>query len=109
VVSDLDRIILEDEAARAAVERSGAAARDRVEAERMRLEADREARLRILTGRIDEAVARLLADAEHDVAERRARRERWLKEQAARFEALREAGALTVATIVGDRPRKKTL
>jgi hypothetical protein len=109
VVSDLNRIILEDETARAGVQRSAAAARERIEAEQKRLEADRDERLRLLLEKVDVAVARLLADAERDVAERRGHRRRWLKEQASRLDALAEPGAMTVVTILRDRPRKKTL
>ena len=57
--------------------------------------ADREADL---LRRVDNAVARILADAEQDVAARRARLARWLEERAVMF-----------AGISRDRPRKKTL
>ena len=35
-------------------------------------------RLQAITDRVNEAIARILADAERDVADRRARRERWM-------------------------------
>jgi hypothetical protein len=106
---ELERIVSEDEAAHAGVERAGHAARARVEGERQRLEAEREAQRQLLAKRIDDAVARILADAERDVAARRAHRERWLNEYAARVEAVLETGAETFVGIIRDRPRKKTL
>jgi hypothetical protein len=106
---ELDRIIAEDDAALAGVERTGRSARERVDRERHRLEADREARRRQLSMKVDDAVARILADAEQDVADRRARRARWLTEQASRADCLLEAGARMFVDIIRDRPRKKTL
>ena len=106
---ELDRIVAEDEAALAAVERAERSARQRVDQERYRLEADREARRKELSKKIDDAVAKILADAEQDVAARRARRARWLEDHASRAEALLEAGAATFVGIIRDRPRKKTL
>ena len=106
---ELERIVSEDEAAHAGVERAGRAARARVDEERQRLEADREAQRQQLAKKIDDAVARILADAEVDVAVRRTRRERWLKDYVARAEALLETGAGTFVGIIRDRPRKKTL
>jgi hypothetical protein len=109
VHSELDRIVAEDEAARAGVGRIERSARERVNQERQRLEADRETRRRELSKKIDDAVARILADAEQDVAARRARRARWLEDHASRAEALLEAGAAAFVGIIRDRPRKKTL
>jgi hypothetical protein len=106
---ELERIVSEDEAARAGVERAGHAARERVDEERQRLGADREAQRRLLAKKIDDAVARILADAEQEVAARRAHRERWLTEYAARAEVLLETGAVAFVGIIRDRPRKKTL
>ena len=106
---ELERIVSEDEAAHAGVERAGHAARARVDEERHRLEADRQAQRHQLAKRIDVAVARILADAEVDVAVRRTRRERWLKDYVARAEASLETGAGTFVGIIRDRPRKKTL
>jgi hypothetical protein len=106
---ELDRIVAEDEAAVAGVERTGHSARLRVDQERQQLEADREARRRELSKKVDDAVAKILADAEQDVAVRRARRAQWLEEHASRAERLLEAGAGTFVDIIRDRPRKKTL
>jgi hypothetical protein len=106
---ELNRIRAEDDTALAGVERIGRSARDRVDQERQRLEADREARRRELSKKVDDAVARILADAEQDVAARRARRARWLEEHASHADALLEAGAASFVAIIGDRPRKKTL
>ena len=108
---ELNRISAEDDTALAGVERIGRSARDRVDQERQRLEADREARRRELSKKVDDAVARILADAEQDVAARRARRARWLEEHAshADADALLEAGAASFVAIIRDRPRKKTL
>lgn len=106
---ELERIVSEDEAAHAGVERAGLAARARVDAERQRLAADRAAKHQVLAKKIDDAVARILADAEQDVAARRAHRERWLQEYAARAEALLETGVASFVAIIRDRPRKKTL
>ena len=106
---DLDRIVAEDEAARAGVDRTGRSARERIERERQRLEAEREAQRQELAKKVDDAVARILADAEQDVAARRARRARWLQEHAAWAEAVIEPAAATFVGIIRDRPRKKTL
>lgn len=107
--SELDRIVAEDDAAFAGVERVRRAARERVDQERQRLEAEREARRRELAKKIDDAVERILVDAERDVAARRARRARWLEEHTSRAAALLEPGAATFVGIIRDRPRKKTL
>ena len=109
MVVDLDRLVSEDEAAWAGLERVAAAAAAQVDAERMRLADAQAARLQAIAARVDEAVARILADAERDVAERRARRERWLTDHAARAERLLDVAADTVAGFLRDRPRKKTL
>ena len=106
---ELDRIVAEDEAARAGVERSERAARERVDQERQRLDTEREARRRELSKKIDDAVARILFDAERDVTARRARRARWLEEHASQAAALLEPGAAMFVGIIRDRPRKKTL
>jgi hypothetical protein len=86
-----------------------AAAAARVDAARTRLADAEAARLLAIAARVDEAVARILADAERHVAERRARRERWLTDHAARAERLLDVAASTVASFLRDRPRKKTL
>lgn len=108
-VTDLERLVSEDEIARAGIERAAAAARQRVEAERSRLAEARAAHLGLIERTIEAAVARILADAERDVAERRAHRERWRKDYAARADRLVDAGAVLVAGILCERPRKKTL
>jgi hypothetical protein len=108
-VTDLERLVSEDEVARAEVERAAAAARARVESARVRLTEARAAHLRVVERTVDDAVARILADAERAVAERRAHRERWMKEYAARADRLADAGAVLVAGILCERPRKKTL
>ena len=109
MTAELDRVIGEDEIARAGVERAAAAARERVEAERARLAEERAARLRLLAEKVDEAVARILADADRDVAARRAHRQRWMHEHIARGEHLMEGAAGAFAGIIRDGPRKKTL
>ena len=107
--TDLERIVSEDDAAHADVERAGRAARERVDEERQRLDSEREAQRRLLAKKIDDAIATILADAERDVAARRALRERWLKAYTSRAEAVLEAGADIVVGTIRDRPRKKTL
>jgi hypothetical protein len=109
VNTQLDRILREDEAARAAADRAADSARDRIEAERRRLAEEREAKLQSLAARVDEAVARILADAERDVAERREHRAAWIKEHIAQADSLVEAAAASFARIVREGPRKKTL
>jgi hypothetical protein len=109
VTADLDRVISEDEIARAGVERAAAAVRERVEAERARIAGERPARLRLLAEKVDEAVARILADADRDVAARRAHRERLMNEHVARGEHILEGAAGAFAGIIRDGPRKKTL
>jgi hypothetical protein len=106
---ELERVVSEDEAANAGRERAARAARERVEAERKRIEEDRRARHRVLAAKVDEAVARILAEAERDVAARRAHLERWLREHDRRADALLGAAADAFVSIIRDRPRKKTL
>ena len=69
-MADLELLVPEDEAAPAGLER-----------------------LQAIADRVNEAIARILADAERDVADRRARRERSLGNHA----------------FLRDRPRKRTL
>lgn len=106
---ELDLIVSEDEAARAGVEHAARVARERVDAERLRLEAERDARRQLLSRKVDDAIAKILADAERDVVARRAHRDRWLKDYESRGDALLETGAATFVRIIRDRPRKKTL
>jgi DNA-binding SARP family transcriptional activator len=105
---ELERSVSEDEAAHAGVERTAHSARDRTDEGRRRLETEREAQRRLLSKRIDDAVDRILADAEQNVAARRAHREDWLKEYVSRADTLLETGADTCVGIIRDRPRKKT-
>lgn len=107
--TDLERIVSEDDAAHADVERAGRAARERLDEERQRLDAEREAQRRLMSKKVDDAIATILADAEREVAARRAHRARWLKEYTSRAEALLETGADIVVSTIRDRPRKKTL
>ena len=104
---DLERIVSEDETAHAGVERAARAAREWVEAERKRIGEERESKLRMWSARVDEAVARILAEAERDVAARRAHRERWLREHVQGGHAPLDAAA-TFVNILRERPRKKT-
>ena len=69
-MADLELLVSADEAAPAALER-----------------------LQAIADRVNEAIARILVDAERDVADRRARRERWMGDHA----------------LLRDRPRKRTL
>jgi hypothetical protein len=104
-VTDLERLAHEDDIARAAV----AAARERLDAEHRRVAESGLARLRLAERAVDDAVARILADADRHVAERRAQRRRWAEEYQARANRLGDAAADVVATIILERPRKKTL
>jgi hypothetical protein len=70
VVADLELLVPEDEAAQVGL-----------------------GRLQAIADRVNEAIARILADAEWDVADRRARRERWMGDHA----------------LLRYRPRKRTL
>ena len=106
---NLKRIVAEDEAACAGVEEAARATRDRLEAERRRLQEERDARRRMLSARVDAAVARILADAERDVAVRRAHRQKWLKEHDRRADGRFDVAAGAFVGIIPDRPRKKTL
>lgn len=108
-VTDLERLVSEDGIARAAFDRAAAMARQRVEVERSRLAEAHAAHLLLIERTIEDAVARILADADRDVAERRAHRERWRKGHAARADRLADAGAVLVADLLCERPRKKTL
>jgi hypothetical protein len=106
---ELERLVSEVEAANTGVARAARATRERVEAKQKRIEEERQAWHRTLAAQVDEAVAQILADAEHDVAVRRAHRERWLREHLQRGDALLDRAAATLVDLLRNRPRKKTL
>lgn len=105
----MDVPIASEEQAAARVERSARAAEERVDAERKRIEEERDSRCRMLSALVDKAIARILADAERDVMLRRAHREGWLEQHAGRPDARPDAAAESLVAIIRDRPRKKTL
>ena len=88
---DLERIASADEAARATVDRARSAADARLECARSELAQIRENQLRALHEQVDKAVAQTAADADREIARRRAQRERAIADSvsaaAARFEA----------------------
>lgn len=91
--SDLERLLSEDEAARAGVEAARSRARARLETVRAGLARQREARLRELHEELDRSVAQILAEGEREVERRRAQREAHAQEDDARAATLIERGA----------------
>lgn len=85
---DLERLISEDETARAGVNGAASAAHARLEAVRAGVAREREARRRQLEQALDDSVTQILAEADREVARRRARREVHSREAAARSAAL---------------------
>lgn len=106
---EFPRLMSGDEGAYLDVERRASGARERIKAERERLEAERETRCQFLAAKVDEAIARILADAAQDVAAHRARRERWLKERGRGSAAGDLLPPGTFDNLICGRPRKKTL
>jgi hypothetical protein len=91
--SDLERLLSEDEAARASVEAARSRARVALETVRADLACQREARLRELQQELDRSVAQILAEGDGEVERRRAQREAHAREDTARTETLIERGA----------------
>lgn len=80
---DLERIIGEDEIARAAVDAATARAQASLESVRHELAATRERRLTDLSERLDATIARIAADSDSEIARRRTAREGFERERAA--------------------------
>ena len=91
--SDLERVVSEDEAARAGVEAAAGRAREQLEAVRADLSRRREERFGELQQEVDRAFAQILAESDREVERRRAQRETHSREDAARSAALIERAA----------------
>ena len=90
---DLERLLSEDEAARAGVESARTRARAQLEAVRAELGEARDARSRERQRDLDRAVAGILADGDREVALRRTQREARAQDDAARSAPLVTRGA----------------
>ncbi len=105
--AELERIVSEDEAARAAVEREVATARARVDAARAQLARERADRLRQLEHQRDDAVAKILVETDHEVARHQSHRETYLRQRTAAAEALFESAVDAYVRLVLQGPPGK--
>ena len=71
---DLDRLLSEDETARAGVDRARSAAHANLDVARANLVREREERLRQLQQELDRMIAQMLAEADREVERRGAQR-----------------------------------
>lgn len=90
---DLERLLSEDETARAAVDAARSRADAQLEAVRADLARQREARFGELQQDLDRSVAQILAEGDREVEHRRALRETRAREDAARTATLVGRGA----------------
>ncbi|MBI3403046.1 MAG: hypothetical protein HY048_16660 [Acidobacteria bacterium] len=104
---DLERLISEDETARAGVDAASSAARARLEAVRADVACQREARLRQLDQALERSVTQILDEADREAGRRRARREAHSREAAARGAALVDRAADLWVRIVREGPAPK--
>jgi hypothetical protein len=91
--SDLERLLSEDEAARAGVEAAASKKRVQLETVRADLARRRDERLRELRQELDRTVSQILAEAERELERRRAQRETRTRENAARTSTLVDRAA----------------
>ncbi len=101
---DLERVVAEDETARAQVDTAASMARARVAAAQAELARARDDRLHRLQQQVDEAVATILEDTDREVTRRRSQRERDARERAARADAILESAVDVYVRIVRDGP-----
>jgi predicted NBD/HSP70 family sugar kinase len=101
---DLERIIGEDEVARAAVDAAAARVAASLDAVKQALASERERRLGELRARVNATVAAIVADSDAEVARRRAARESFERERAAAAAAAIDAAVDLFVTIVRDGP-----
>lgn len=104
---DLERVLSEDESARASVERAASAARARLERERATIAREREDRRRILERELDAAVATRLADADREAAGRAVQRADRIRACSARADTLLDKAIETYVSILRDGPPAK--
>jgi hypothetical protein len=105
---DLEQIVVEDEAARAAVERASGESAARLDAEVLRLARAREEGVRALAAQLEKTISDIEQASGGAVEERRARRARYIREQAARAEPAIDAAADAYARIVREGPFEGT-
>lgn len=103
----LERIVSEDEAARAAVEVASATTRARLQATQADLAHARAERLCHLTQQVDEAVAQIVADTDREIARRVSQRDAYARARAAQGNAIVESAVDTYLRIVRDGPQSQ--
>ncbi len=106
---DLERLLSEDETARAGVERAQSAAHANLDMARANLAREREERLRQLQQELDETIAQMLAEADREVERRCALRSAHTRANAARGAALVDRAADLWGQIVREGPPPKVL
>ena len=99
----LERLLSEDESARAGVDAARSTACAQLDVVRADLAHQREARLQELRRDLDQTVAQILADAESETDRRRTLREAHAREVAARTAALVERGAELWMQVIRER------
>lgn len=104
---DLERIVSEDEVQRAAVDAAASRARARLESERARIEAGREARLAARRREIDAEVEGIAAAAEREATSRRERRQRFSRDRRAAAAGVMTEAAEVYLRFVRDGPPVK--
>jgi hypothetical protein len=104
--SDLDRLLAEDEAARAGVEAARLRAAARLERARRELAGQREARSSALQHDVDRQVAQIDVEAELEIERRRSQSEACRRERAARAGPLVERAVDLWLEVVRGSPRE---
>ena len=106
---DLERLLSEDETARAGVDRARSAAHANLDVARANLAREREERLRQLQQELDRMIAQMLAEADREVERRGAQRNVHSVANAARGAALVDRAADLWGQIVREGPPPKVL
>jgi len=104
--ADLERLLAEDETARAAVDAARARARTQLETVRTDLARQRESRLRDVRQELDRTVAQILAEGDRESERRRARREAHDRAEAERTAPLIARGADLWLQMVREGPSR---
>lgn len=106
---DLERLLSEDETARAGVDRARSAAHANLDLARASLAREREERLRQLQQALDRTIAQMLTEADREVERRCAQRNAHTRANAARGAALVDRAADLWGQIVREGPPPKVL
>ena len=104
---DLERLLSEDEMARAGVDAAAAAAATRLDVVRADVARQHEERLRQLQRDLDATIAEIVARADRDVSARRAKREALTREHAAGAAGFVDRAVEAFVQIVRDGPSLK--